>query len=101
VGLALGLELGLALEPALAPGLVLVLALVPVPGLVLHRQPSSRLTTIPTCLAIFSFSSKTPSFRFWSSTATPFTYINITSCGSFNQPTSFLLAAIHLIYSNW
>ncbi len=69
----LGLGLGRVSEPALVPGqeqarvLEPALVLVPELGLGLHRQPNSRLTTMPAGLIIFSFSSiKTPPFRFWS-----------------------------------
>jgi len=44
----------LVLEPGQVPGLEPALEL----GLGLHRQPSSRLTTMPAGLIIFSFSSK-------------------------------------------
>jgi len=51
-GLELGQEPALELEPVLELGQERVLALVP------HKQPSSRLTTMPVGLIIFSFSSK-------------------------------------------
>jgi len=57
-------ELGLVPGLVPEPELVLVLVLVPEPGLGLvpgpgpHRQPSSRLTTMPAELTMFSFSSK-------------------------------------------
>jgi len=69
LGLALGpeqeqaqvLEQGQVQEPALAQ--VQEPALAQERELGLHRQPSSRLTTIPVGLIIFSFSSiKTPLF---------------------------------------
>jgi len=64
------------LEPVQEPvlerelGQVRELVLALVPGLErvleLHRQPGSRLITMPAGLTISSFSSiKTPSFRFW------------------------------------